>query len=77
MPILKKLPASEKNAPGVLVTAKSGQQYNITQNPERKGKRFTLWKILPEGYERLKMADSPNKLYPAIDKAETTESGDR
>lgn len=62
--IVKKIPASECGI-GVLCTTKSGKQYQISQNPEKK--KHTLWHIVDGGYEKLATGNSPYDLYPLID----------
>ena len=57
---VKKLPESELKAPGVLITTKSGKQFNITSNADRT--KFTLWEITAAGYEKL----STNADYGAL-----------
>lgn len=61
--LIKKLPASESGA-GVLCNTVGGSQYRITQNPDKK--KHTLWKIYPDGLEKIKTADSPYDLYDLI-----------
>lgn len=62
--IIKKIPSSDCGM-GVLCTTTSGQQYKISQNPEKK--KHTLWKVVSGGLEKIKTADSPYELYPLID----------
>lgn len=63
MAIVKKLPASEVGA-SVTHTTADGTVYHVSQNPvAAPGKRFTLWKIVPGGYEKLAAADDPYELY--------------
>lgn len=64
--LVKELPASEKHTAGMHITARDGQEYVVTQNPERKGKRFTLWHKVNGGFEKLKMADSPVPLSDSV-----------
>lgn len=59
--VVKKLPASESGH-GVHYIARSRKEYCVSSCPE-KG-RFTLWRIVDGGYEKMESADSPNKLYP-------------
>ena len=54
--IVKKFPVSE-NGPGVHCTTKSGQIFIITQCLEKM--RFTLWRQVEGGYEKLETAKSP------------------
>lgn len=58
--VVRSLPASESGH-GVHYTAKSRKEYCISSCPE-KG-RFTLWRIVPNGYERMGSANTPNDLY--------------
>lgn len=62
--IVKKLPVSEYGS-GVLCKTRSGKQYRISQNPEKK--KHTLWRIVDGGFEQLAVGDSPYDLYPLID----------
>lgn len=62
--IIKKLPASECGT-GVLCKTRSGKQYQISQNPEKK--KHTLWLIVDGGYEKLATGNSPYDLYSLID----------
>jgi len=55
LPVVKNLPKSESGV-GILCKYK-GEQYQISQNPEKIKGRFTLWKITSSGYERLQSAD--------------------
>ena len=48
---VKKMPESELKAPGVLIKTKSGKEYNITSDATRT--KFTLWMIVPGGYEKI------------------------
>lgn len=61
---VKKLPAADYG-PGVLCTTKSGRQFQITQNPEKR--KFTLWAVVDGGYDKIAMANSPTDLYSKID----------
>lgn len=54
--VVKKFPASE-NGPGVHCTTTSGQVFIITQCLEKM--RFTLWRQVEGGYEKLDTAKSP------------------
>ncbi len=58
---VKNLPASESGH-GVHYIAKSRKEYCVSSCPE-KG-RFTLWRIVAGGYEKMASADTPNVLYP-------------
>lgn len=62
--IVKKLPTSECGT-GVLCTTRSGKQYQISHNPEKK--KHTLWRIVDGEYEKLATGDSPYDLYSLID----------
>ena len=61
--IVKKLPATDYG-PGVLCTKALGNRFQITQNPEKK--KFTLWRILDGGFEKIAMANTPVDLYSKI-----------
>ena len=60
--VIKNLPSSE-NGPGVVCNGK--YVYIITQ--DLKKQRFTLWKKVDEGYEKMGSADSPMKLYDKVE----------
>lgn len=62
--VVKRLPVSEYGT-GVLCKTKSGKQYQISQNPEKK--KHTLWRIVDGGYEKIATGDSPYDLYALID----------
>lgn len=62
--IVKKIPATETGH-GVICRTRSGKEYRITQNPEKK--RHTLWRVVDGGYEKLGSSDSPNNLYSLFD----------
>ena len=57
---VKQIPKSE-NGHGVLYTKLNGNIYQISNNPVNK--RFTLWKVLNNGYEKISTSDNPLKLY--------------
>lgn len=61
--IIKTIPNTE-NGTTVTNTTLSGDKYLITRCLEKQ--RFTLWKILSEGYEKLATATSPLELYNKI-----------
>lgn len=61
--IIKKLPVSESGH-GVHCTTSSGEEYQISQNPDKK--KHTLWKIVDGGYQKIATANSPYDLYPII-----------
>lgn len=58
--VVKKLPLSE-TGPGVHYIAKSRKEYCISQSLEKM--RFTLWRIVPGGYEKMATSDNPCNLY--------------
>jgi hypothetical protein len=60
----RKLPTSE-NGHGVHYITKSGREYCVSHCVE-KG-RFTLWRIVPNGYIKLTSAMTPQELYPVAD----------
>lgn len=64
----KDLPASDKNNAGVRCTTRKKEVYIISQNPMAPNpkKRFTLWHVVPDGYEKIDTGGSPNDLYPKI-----------
>lgn len=53
---VKNIPKTESSVP-VLCTTNSGDQYLITECPERS--RFTLWHIIENGYLKLKTSSNP------------------
>ena len=57
---VKQIPKSE-NGHGVLYTKSNGNIYQISNKPVNK--RFTLWKVLSNGYEKISTSDNPLKLY--------------
>ena len=61
--ILKNIPISESGSSTTCNTS-SREKYIITQCTEKQ--RFTLWKILESGFERLSTSNSPTKLYEMI-----------
>lgn len=61
--IVKTIPNSE-NGTTVTNTTVSGDKYLITHCLDKQ--RFTLWKILSEGYEKMSTATSPFDLYDKI-----------
>lgn len=61
--IVRNIPSSDNGA-GVLCTTKSGQKYQISQNVEKK--KFTLWKVVDNGFVKLKVANSPVELYDFV-----------
>ena len=54
--VLKSIPSSE-NGVTVSCITRSNTEYWITQNIEKN--RFTLWKIVDGGYEKISIASSP------------------
>ena len=61
--MVKKLPATE-SGPSVRCTTRAGEVYLISQN--QMGDRFTLWKVLADGYEKLDTGKCPMELYDKI-----------
>ena len=61
--LVRKIPSSE-NGLGVHCTTKCGQEFQISQNNEKK--KHTLWKIVPGGFEKIATGDSPYDLYDKI-----------
>ena len=62
--IVKKIPAADQTGAGVTCTTAKKQVYVISQNLSN-GK-FTLWKQVKGGYQRLDNAKSPIPLYDKI-----------
>lgn len=63
MSIVKSIPASE-DGQSVRCKTKSGKVYLITQNHGKM--RFTLWRVLDDGFEKLTTGNSPYDLYGNI-----------
>lgn len=63
--IVKKLPSSETGM-GVKCKTATGEEFIISQDPSKAKGRFTLWRVLPEGYEKQTTGESPYDLYPQI-----------
>lgn len=61
--IVRNIPSSDNGA-GVLCVTKSGQKYQISQNVEKK--KFTLWRVVDNGFVKLKIANSPVDLYDFV-----------
>ena len=62
--IVKALPASESGR-GVQYTTPNGDVYVISQDPAKR--KFTLWKVVAGGYERIKNgASDPYELYALL-----------
>lgn len=57
--VVRKIPASE-NGSGVSCTTRSGQKYQISQSLEKM--KFTLWKVVENGFIKIKSANSPLEL---------------
>ena len=57
--IIKAIPSSETGSRTTCFTklSSSGDKYLITENPLKA--QFTLWKCIEEGFERIKISDSP------------------
>lgn len=62
--IVKSIPSSETGARTGCRT-KSGKEYLITNNPIKA--KFTLWLVVPDGYEKLSVADNPLDFDKIID----------
>lgn len=63
--IVKSLPKTE-DGNGILCKTHTAFDYQISQNTSKKKNRFTLWKILEDGYEKVASADTPQDLYPLV-----------
>ena len=61
--VVRKIPVTE-NGLGVHCTTKSGMEFQISQNTEKK--KHTLWKIVAGGFEKVATANSPYDLYELI-----------
>ena len=67
MEILRNIPNAESGARVTCVDV-SGQTWVISQNPAASASaRFTLYRAVPDGFERVETAASPLDLYPRID----------
>lgn len=60
MSIVNQIPKSEDGY-GVRYTSGTGNVYIISQN--KKKEKFTLWKELKSGYEKIAISDIPTSLY--------------
>lgn len=60
MSVVNQIPKSEDGC-GVRYYSDSGNIYIISQNTKKE--RFTLWKELKSGYEKIAIADIPTALY--------------
>lgn len=54
--IVKSIPLSETGA-GTSCKTDSGKEYLITNNPIKA--RFTLWLVVPDGYEKISTSENP------------------
>ena len=63
-PVFKRLPLSEQVVPGVYCRTVGGLEYQITSDADHT--RFTLWKMIDGGLERIARASSPYDLYEKI-----------
>lgn len=64
--IVKKIPVTE-TGPGEHCTMTDGQVYVISQNPNGPKPKFTLWKEVSGGYEKIAVSDgSPIPLHQYI-----------
>lgn len=62
--IVKAIPSTETGSRTTCLT-KSGKEYLITNNPIKA--RFTLWRKVDGGYEKMSVSDNPldfNKVIP-------------
>lgn len=66
MAIIKTLPKTE-DGHGIFCKTHTEFDYQITQNTSKIKKRFTLWKIVPDGYEKISSADTPQELYALVE----------
>ena len=60
MSVVNQIPKSE-NGYGVRYITESGNEYVISHNKTKQ--RFTLWKDVESGYEKIGTANSPIDLY--------------
>ena len=63
---VKTIPTSETGSRTTCFTKpnSSGEKYLITENPLEE--RFTLWKCVEEGFEKIKTSNNPLKLNDVI-----------
>lgn len=66
MSVVKSIPKSEDGS-GIICSTKTEFDYQITQNTSKIKNRFTLWKILPDGYEKIASGNTPFDLYPLVE----------
>ncbi len=64
MALVKSIPAADTGA-GVTCVSATGENFRISQNLVKM--EFTLWKVHPNGYEKIATANTPLKLYDRID----------
>lgn len=62
--VVKSIPSSE-NGSRTVCTTKSGKQYIISNNPIKE--KFTLWRVLDDGYEKMSVSDNPLDFDKIID----------
>lgn len=64
--VVKTIPSSETGSRTTCFTKldESGDKYIVTQNPLKM--QFTLWKCIDDGFERIKISNSPLDLYELI-----------
>ena len=62
--VVKSIPSSE-NGSRTVCTTKSGKQYIISNNPIKE--KFTLWRVLGDGYEKMSVSDNPLDFDKIID----------
>ena len=62
--VVKTIPKAEETGAGVTCTTRKGQAYRLTQNIS--AGRFVLWKVLPNGFQKIGQANSPPPLYEKI-----------
>lgn len=63
MMAVKRVPASD-TGPQLQCLTRAGERYVITQNPVTR--KFTLWRVVSGGYEKISTADSPVPLNSKI-----------
>ena len=61
---VRKLPASE-NGHGIHYKARNGREYCVSHCIEKE--RFTLWRIVPNGYIKMTSGDYPQDLLAVAD----------
>lgn len=62
--VVKTIPTAESGS-RTTCTTKLGKKYLITNNPAKE--RFTLWRVVEDGYEKLSVSSNPLDFDKIID----------